>query len=111
MGHTQMSSALFLVRTVSHEQSTPVPRMTPSFSRIEVCPAQVRADRRCPGLHLYTRRCSDLGVSEVLRAPWQDKEHALAVGHTQMSSADIIAQNKGAFPPCISYANVPLHFL
>ena len=26
----------------------------------------------------------------------QDKEHALAVGHTQMSSADIIANNKGA---------------
>mmetsp|Transcript_20584 Transcript_20584/g.49857 ORF Transcript_20584/g.49857 Transcript_20584/m.49857 type:complete len:185 (-) Transcript_20584:74-628(-) len=57
------------------------------------------ANIMCPGLTSPNVAAelakNDIASNTPVAIMAEDKEHALAVGHTQMSSTDIIAQNKG----------------
>jgi hypothetical protein len=75
------------------ENNTPVAIM----AEVPYVPPQALASPELLTSSLKRSRCPRMLTSPPARV--QDKKHALAIGHTQMSSADIIETNKGASTP------------
>ncbi|XP_074651962.1 malignant T-cell-amplified sequence 1-like [Tubulanus polymorphus] len=63
------------------------------------------ANIMCPGLTSPGAKMSDVPTDSVVAVMAEGKQHALGIGYTKMSSADILSTNKGIGVDNIHYLN------